>query len=169
MNSSEVEALVRSAVGALEESQERKVSAAISLVLVMVLTVELFANQAGFALLEAGSVRVRHEKAVLSKNLLDLSFGVLAWYLVGFAVYNSFARATDESEAAGSALFKFQDLATDDLLHFPELLKLSGFAVTMNTILSGAVRKQANKRLSLQCKTTSGMMTGYGSNTGLIL
>ena len=40
----------------------------------------VFFMQAGFGMLEAGSVRTKNTRNILLKNLLDACMGALAWY-----------------------------------------------------------------------------------------
>ena len=44
-----------------------------------------FFMQAGFGLLEAGSVRTKNTKNILLKNLLDACIGAIVWWAWGFA------------------------------------------------------------------------------------
>ena len=46
----------------------------------------VFLMQAGFALLEVGSVRPKNTKNILVKNTLDASIGAMIWWLWGFGV-----------------------------------------------------------------------------------
>ena len=46
----------------------------------------VFFMQAGFGLLEAGSVRTKNTKNILLKNLLDACLGAIIWYVIGYAV-----------------------------------------------------------------------------------
>ena len=46
----------------------------------------VFFMQAGFALLEAGSVRAKNAKNILMKNLLDACIGALIWWGWGYGV-----------------------------------------------------------------------------------
>ena len=45
----------------------------------------VFFMQAGFGLLEAGSVRTKNTKNILLKNLLDACMGAIVWWAWGFA------------------------------------------------------------------------------------
>ena len=45
----------------------------------------VFFMQAGFGLLEAGSVRTKNTKNILLKNLLDACIGAIVWWAWGFA------------------------------------------------------------------------------------
>jgi ammonia channel protein AmtB len=42
--------------------------------------------QAGFALLEAGSVRAKNTKNILLKNVLDACLGGLIWWTIGYPI-----------------------------------------------------------------------------------
>ena len=46
----------------------------------------VFFMQAGFGLLEAGSVRTKSTKNILLKNLLDACIGAIVWWAWGYAV-----------------------------------------------------------------------------------
>lgn len=52
----------------------------------MVCGVFVFFMQAGFALLEAGSVRAKNTKNILMKNLLDACIGALIWWAWGYGI-----------------------------------------------------------------------------------
>ncbi|KAL1511828.1 hypothetical protein AB1Y20_005113 [Prymnesium parvum] len=52
----------------------------------MVCGVFVFFMQAGFALLEAGSVRSKNTKNILMKNLLDACIGALVWWGWGYGI-----------------------------------------------------------------------------------
>ena len=45
----------------------------------------VFFMQAGFGMLEAGSVRTKNTRNILLKNLLDACVGALIWWSWGFA------------------------------------------------------------------------------------
>ena len=45
----------------------------------------VFFMQAGFGMLEAGSVRTKNTRNILLKNLLDACIGALIWWAWGFA------------------------------------------------------------------------------------
>ncbi|CAG0881170.1 unnamed protein product [Darwinula stevensoni] len=50
----------------------------------MTMSIIIFFMQAGFAFLEAGSVRSKNTTNILIKNLLDCLIGSLAYWLIGF-------------------------------------------------------------------------------------
>jgi Amt family ammonium transporter len=94
--------------------------------------------QAGFALLEAGFVRAKNSVNVLMKNLLDFSFGAIAFWAVGFGL--AYGGATE-----GIGLFIGSDqffligledgALTAEITYFFDMV----FAATAATIVSGAV------------------------------
>ena len=84
--------------------------------------------QAGFALLELGSVRSKNAKSILFKNVTDTTISAIAWYLVGFGVAGPGA-----SGASGSDY-----LVTDPDNLLPWFHSFS-FATTAATIVNGAV------------------------------
>ena len=49
-------------------------------------TMFVFFMQAGFALLESGSVREKNSHSILLKNLLDACIGGLSFYCFGYAL-----------------------------------------------------------------------------------
>merc|ERR1719219_1677160 len=58
--------------------------------------------QAGFSLLEAGSVREKNVNNILYKNLMDAAIGAIAWWLLGFGfAYGS--TSEDENSFIGVA------------------------------------------------------------------
>ena len=66
----------------------------------------VFLMQAGFATLEAGSVRDKNVRNVLLKNALDACVGALVWYLFGYGISqdgNAFI-GTDKANYALSGL-----------------------------------------------------------------
>ncbi len=94
--------------------------------------------QAGFALLEAGFIRAKNSVNVLMKNLLDFSFGAIAFWAVGFGL--AYGGTTEGfGQFIGSDLFFLigaEDGAmTWEMTYFFDMV----FAATAATIVSGAV------------------------------
>eukprot|EP00968_Pinguiococcus_pyrenoidosus_P001381 scaffold63_cov306-Pinguiococcus_pyrenoidosus.AAC.5 len=87
--------------------------------------------QAGFALLEVGSVRSKHAKSILFKNIYDLAFGALVWYLLGFGIAGPGA-----SGAIGN------DFALTKIENAIPWFHSMCFATTTGTIVSGAVAER---------------------------
>ena len=62
----------------------KKHTEAINLLLLVVSTGFILLMQAGFALVENGTVRKKNSRNILIKNLFDACAGCIAFYLVGF-------------------------------------------------------------------------------------
>lgn len=59
----------------------------------------VFLMQAGFAMLEVGSVRKKNSKNILVKNFLDACIGAIMWWAFGYAI--AFGSDKDRSHFAG--------------------------------------------------------------------
>lgn len=46
----------------------------------------IFFMKAGFTFLEAGTVNSKNTKSILAKNLFDVCFGSILYYLVGYGI-----------------------------------------------------------------------------------
>lgn len=62
----------------------------------------VFFMQAGFALLEAGSVRSKNTKNILMKNLMDACLGAIIWWSWGHGVAVSLSLPRFQSSCARS-------------------------------------------------------------------
>lgn len=112
----------------------------------------VFFMQAGFAMLEAGSVRAKNTKNILLKNLLDACIGAFIWWAWGFGVAynggkNGFIGTADTSNSKGGAAF-FSMWWTGEDEHpsgydFALWFFQFGFAAAAATIVSGAVAERA--------------------------
>ena len=60
--------------------------AALNIFYILDTTVIIFFMQAGFALVEVGSVRTVSARDIMMKNLLDASVCLLMWWLIGFGL-----------------------------------------------------------------------------------
>lgn len=97
----------------------------------------VFLMQAGFGLLEAGSVRAKNVTNILFKNYLDVAVASLSYWAIGWAISNG---------AEGSSPF----ITTGDFFLKDEMndASISGFffqfafAATAATIVSGAVAER---------------------------
>mmetsp|Transcript_15757 Transcript_15757/g.48042 ORF Transcript_15757/g.48042 Transcript_15757/m.48042 type:complete len:664 (-) Transcript_15757:98-2089(-) len=87
--------------------------------------------QAGFATLELGSVRQKHAKSILFKNLADMGIATIAWYLIGFAI---------AGDGASGAVGK--DFALQDTGNYLAWVHSFSFVTTAATIISGAVAER---------------------------
>jgi len=114
----------------------------------------VFLMQAGFALLEAGSVRAKNTKNILIKNLMDGCLGALVWYFIGYHL----AYGTKDSCTGGSDCNGFVGNGADVFMNkAAELAPLGNagsghyyagwmfqwaFAAAASTIVSGAVAER---------------------------
>jgi len=102
----------------------------------------VFLMQAGFALIESGTVRHKNSVNVALKNMLDLCVSFPAFFIVGFALMFG------ESIGGwiGSPTFFLQGLATDSIEVNPGTLAFflfqATFCATAATIVSGAVAER---------------------------
>lgn len=111
----------------------------------------IFFMQAGFAFLEAGSVRSKNTTNILIKNVLDVFLGAVAYWLFGFA----FAFGADGNGFIGYKYFALADLPSDQysywFFHFV-------FAATAATIVSGAMAERTEFKAYL---VYSCFLTGF--------
>ncbi|XP_066272320.1 putative ammonium transporter sll1017 [Branchiostoma lanceolatum] len=89
--------------------------------------------QAGFALLEVGSVKVANTYAILLNNVLDVCVGTLGYFLFGYAV--SYGPTT--SGFMGTDYWALRHLPNDDALTW--VFFQYSFAATATAIVSGAM------------------------------
>jgi len=104
----------------------------------------VFLMQAGFAMLEAGSVRSKNVKNVLLKNLLDACFGAIIWYLIGFGISgggNEFM-GTSADNYALSGLKDTGSSYTSGGYDWISFFFSFTFAAAASTIVSGAVAER---------------------------
>lgn len=112
---------------------------AIDTVWVAICAAIIFLMEGGFALLEAGFVRSKNAMSIMAKVIVDISFGGLAFYAVGFGIaYGSsngyFAFDTGITEGdLGLGL-----TVSNKLFWFIQL----GFAIASISIVSGAVAER---------------------------
>ena len=59
---------------------------ALDMVWILIAAFLVFFMQAGFAMLETGFTRSKNAVNIMMKNLVDFSFGSLAFWVVGFAL-----------------------------------------------------------------------------------
>lgn len=100
----------------------------------------VFAMHAGFAFLEAGTVRRKNQVNALVKILVDFGVSTVAYFLVGYGVaygVDFFVNAKALSGADGSAGFAASGL---DLVKFFFLLT---FAAAIPAIISGGIAERA--------------------------
>lgn len=105
----------------------------------------VFFMQAGFAMVEVGSVRSKNSISILFKNLLDAGISALLFWTVGYG----FAYGSDSGGFIGTDTFGLDDASykqiDDDAianLNFHTFFFQWTFAATASTIVSGSVAER---------------------------
>ena len=105
----------------------------------LIAAVLVFLMQAGFALVEAGMTRAKNAVNICMKNIMDLSMGSLAFWLVGFGLMFG----TSSTGWFGTSGFMLSDYATDgDPWLYVFWMFQTVFAATAATIVSGAMAER---------------------------
>ena len=100
----------------------------------------IFTMQSGFGLLEAGSCSMGYEVNIMMKNIIDVAFGSLAYYLVGYGI--SFGQPSIPFMGLGDMPADGgYDEVSSGLLYSRYIFQLS-FAATSTTIVSGCVAER---------------------------
>ena len=112
---------------------------AINTVWVALCAALIFFMEAGFALLEAGFIRAKNAMSIIAKVIIDITFGGIAFFVVGFGVAYG---ASNGWFASGFGILK-GDLGLDltvsnQLFWFIQL----GFAIAAISIVSGALAER---------------------------
>jgi len=112
---------------------------AIDTVWVAICAAIIFLMEGGFALLEAGFVRSKNAMSIMAKVIVDISFGGLAFYAVGFGI----AYGSSNGWFAFDTGITEEDLGlgltvSNKLFWFIQL----GFAIASISIVSGAVAER---------------------------
>ncbi|MFO7926268.1 MAG: ammonium transporter [Halobacteriota archaeon] len=102
---------------------------------ILVVTFLIFFMHAGFAMLEAGQVRSKNVANQLTKNMLTWSVGVVVFFLIGAGVSGLVGGSSGSLSQFGASNFGWVDW-----------LYGAVFAMTMATIVSGAVAGRAKLR-----------------------
>lgn len=138
-------AVLQEQVAALQSQLDLTVKGADDMWLLVSATF-VFLMQAGFALLEAGSVRSKNTINILFKNVMDAAIGALVFWLLGYG----FAFGTDNGTGfIGKSLFALDDRAFsstgDDAalgLNYASWFFQWAFSATAATIVSGSVAER---------------------------
>eukprot|EP00736_Rhodelphis_marinus_P010370 Rmarinus@m.26822 len=107
----------------------------------------VFFMQAGFAVLEAGSVRVKNTKNILLKNAMDAAIGCISWWVIGWPLAYGADEPTSEIAGHGDFLlsgdsFERRVWVSDNL--YPDWFFQWAFAATAATIVSGGVAERCS-------------------------
>jgi|TARA_B100001250_G_scaffold89810_1_gene74577 Amt family ammonium transporter len=114
---------------------------ALDIVWTLFATVLVFLMQAGFALLEAGATRAKNSINIIMKNVMDMSLGSLAFWLVGFG----FMFGTNNSGWIGTDNFLLSNIdpaSETGYFDYAFFIFQTVFAATAATIISGAVAER---------------------------
>mmetsp|Transcript_48469 Transcript_48469/g.90278 ORF Transcript_48469/g.90278 Transcript_48469/m.90278 type:complete len:537 (+) Transcript_48469:128-1738(+) len=111
----------------------------------------VFFMQAGFALLEAGSVRSKNTKNILLKNVLDACLGAAVWWLIGYPfAFGGPYEQDDRNPFIGAGTnFAMADRAQASGSFYATWMFQWAFAATAGTIVSGAVAERCDFRAYL--------------------
>jgi len=114
----------------------------------LVVGVFVFFMQAGFALLEAGSVRAKNTKNILMKNLLDACIGALIWWGWGYGLaYNGDATKNGfigNGDPEGPAFFANGWNKVDQGFMYASWWFQFVFCAATATIVSGAMAERTS-------------------------
>ncbi|WP_298475450.1 ammonium transporter [uncultured Maribacter sp.] len=124
------------ATAALEQTE---LISAIDTVWVSICAAIIFLMEGGFALLEAGFVRAKNTMSIIAKVIIDIVFGGLAFYAIGFGIAYG--------NSNGWFAFDFGIMSHDLGLGLTVSNKLFwfiqlGFAIAAISIVSGAVAER---------------------------
>lgn len=111
----------------------------------------IFFMQAGFAFLEAGSVRSKNTTNILIKNFLDVFIGAVAYWLFGYA----FAFGAESNGFIGHKYFALADLPADKFSHW---FFHYVFAASTATIVSGSLAERTEFKAYLMYSV---FLTGF--------
>ncbi|CAM9777635.1 unnamed protein product, partial [Heterosigma akashiwo] len=103
------------------------------LLFVLVCAFNIFLMQAGFALLEVGTVQAKNAKSILFKNTLDLAVSMMIWWCFGFGLAGG--------GASGQTSRDFFGIKDENAVPF---IHSYVFAGTTATIVSGGVAERMN-------------------------
>jgi Amt family ammonium transporter len=59
---------------------------AINMTYISISACYIFLMQAGFAMIENGSVRIKNSSSILIKNMFDACWGAITFWLIGYGV-----------------------------------------------------------------------------------
>jgi len=101
----------------------------------------VFFMQAGFALLEAGSVRAKNTKNILLKNVLDACLGGLIWWTIGYPIALG-DMGGDSKDNTVQPFFMDRIEGKSNNTYYAMWMFQWAFAAAAATIVSGAVAER---------------------------
>jgi ammonium transporter, Amt family len=110
--------------------------------LIIVSTGFIFLMQAGFAMVEVGSVRQKNAHNILIKNLFDAVAGAIAFWLVGYGF--AFGQRGEKGGFIGDdpQLFAASGFDDTEFNHYLQWIFQFSFAATSTTIVSGSLAER---------------------------
>ncbi|ARV07962.1 ammonium transporter [Polaribacter sp. SA4-10] len=119
--------------------EQPELISAIDTIWVAICAAIIFFMEGGFALLEAGFVRSKNAMSIIAKVIIDITFGGIAFYMVGFGI----AYGNSNGWFAFDMGITTEDLGlgltvSNKLFWFIQL----GFAIAAISIVSGAVAER---------------------------
>lgn len=147
---------VLSCVTSSLEASDSTLAVALDIVFVLYATSLVFLMQAGFAMLCAGSVRLKNVQNTMLKNLLDACGAAIGFWSFGYAfAYSSYNGDEEGTSFLGNQNFGLSNLDTSDwgfwLFQF-------AFAATCATIVAGTLAERCQMGAYL---TYSLVLTGF--------
>jgi len=122
------------------QANAEAMTAAVEETWILTVTFLIFFMHAGFAMLEAGQVRSKNVANQLTKNMLTWSVGVVVFFLIGAGVSGLIGQLTGSGEYGALTQLGAGNFGWVDWLFG------AVFAMTMATIVSGAVAGRAKLR-----------------------
>lgn len=103
----------------------------------------VFFMQAGFAMVECGMTRAKNAVNIIMKNLMDISIGSLAFFLVGFGLmFGSTTTGWFGTDGFALSGYMFEDDGSPAYWTYTFWIFQTVFAATAATIVSGAVAER---------------------------
>jgi ammonium transporter, Amt family len=127
------------------QAQLDEMMTSIDIFFVLVMGMICFVMQAGFGLLEVGSIRAKNAQNIMIKNLMDAAVTAIAYYLVGYSLAYG---VEGNAFIGGSSLLALRGdkiSSIDNVYWFFNYV----FAGTTSTIVSGAVAERCQFRAYL--------------------
>eukprot|EP00808_Paulinella_micropora_P000171 g60145.t1 len=111
---------------------------------VLIAGVLVFWMQAGFGMLEAGSVRAKNVSNILFKNLLDICMGSIGFWGVGYGLAYGVAEGEEGNPFIGTGNFFLSQIGDHNASQYINFYWQLVFAATSATVISGAVAERCN-------------------------
>ncbi|MBU2649147.1 ammonium transporter [bacterium] len=131
--------------GKIDGKEIPAINYALDTVWVILAAILVFFMQAGFALVESGFTRAKNAVNIMMKNMMDLSVGVISFWLFGFAIM--FGNGNSLIGLSGffvdpSKVDAYSSLAWSSVPVMAAFIFQAVFAATSATIISGAVAER---------------------------